>query len=68
MYSQVAHLLAMKKAFTKGDVLAVFVSSLEEPLSHVNDRTPEDNLIIELVLTLFRNLRAISDVRDASPG
>lgn len=58
----------MKKAFTNAGVLEVFVASLEEPLSHVTDRTPDDNLIIELVLTLFRNLLAISNVRDNALG
>lgn len=58
----------MKKALTNAAVLEVFVAALEEPLSHVTNRTSDDNLIIELVLTLFRNLLAISNVRESPPG
>jgi timeless len=52
-----SHLVRYKEAFLSQDILAIFVSMLEEPLSHDGfDRTDDDNMLIELVLTLFRNL------------
>eukprot|EP00943_MAST-04B_sp_MAST-4B-sp1_P004971 g4971.t1 len=50
-------LVKYKEAFLSQDVLGIFVSMLEEPLSHDGfDRTDDDNMLIELILTLFRNL------------
>ena len=50
-------LVKHKEAFLSQEVLGIFVSMLEEPLSHDGfDRTEDDNMLIELILTLFRNL------------
>jgi len=64
------HLLKMKKALTHPGLIAVLVSALEEPLAKGGtgreggreERKEEDTLLIELVLTLLRNLLCIEDV------
>jgi timeless len=54
---EMRYLVRYKEAFLSNDILAIFVAMLEEPLSHNGfDRTDDDNMLIELVLTLFRNL------------
>ena len=54
--------LLNKRAFVDTNVFSVLLSVLEEPLSHVGSRrTDEDSQIIELVLTLIRNLLAAGD-------
>jgi timeless len=61
--AQVSHLVNMKRAFVREpEVVAVLVSIMEEPLSKGAGRSEEDKLVIELVLTLFRNLLCIEDV------
>ena len=69
--SQFHHLLKMKKALTSPQVLSVLVWLIQIPLSHGSvggltsqSRTGEDNLIIELILTLIRNLLQISSDMD----
>ena len=59
--AQVTHLLAMKRAFVNAEVISVLVASMEEPLSQAGSRSDEDKLVIELVLTLFRNVLCIDD-------
>jgi hypothetical protein len=57
--------MAMKRAFVSApEVVGVLVGLLEEPLSSEarrRGRTEEETLVIELVLTLVRNLLAIQD-------
>ncbi len=60
--NQVNHLLAMKRALAKEEVVAVLVATLEEPLSRGAARTEEDKLVVELVLTLLRNMLCIEDL------
>lgn len=63
--AQVKHLLAMKRAFVQvagGEAIAALVGAMEEPLARGARRSEADTLIIELVLTLFRNLLCIEDV------
>lgn len=64
---QVQNLMAMKRAFVSApEVVGVLVGLLEEPLSKEaqrRGRTEEETLVIELVLTLLRNLLAIQDER-----
>ena len=63
--AQVRHLLAMKRAFVQvagGEAIAALVAAMEEPLARGARRTEADTLVIELVLTLFRNLLGIEDV------
>lgn len=60
--NQVTHLLSMKRALAKEEVVAVLVATLEEPLSRGAARTEEDKLVIELVLTLLRNMLCIEDL------
>lgn len=68
--AQNAHLLKMKKALTHAGLAAVLVAALEGPLSRGGReaRTEEDTLLIELVLTLLRNLLSIEDVTQADGG
>ena len=55
--AEMRDMIKYKEAFLSQDVLGIFVSMLEEPLSHDGfDRTEDDNMLIELLLTLFRNL------------
>ncbi|CAM9262579.1 unnamed protein product [Choristocarpus tenellus] len=64
--AQQASLQAFKRAFVSKDVLEVIVGVLEEPLSHTGvARTDEDNFIMELCLTLLRN---ILNIKDPVPG
>ena len=64
---QVKHLFDYKKAFARREVMQVLVSVLEAPLSHEGtSRTEDDALIIELILTLMRNLLAIGAGRPGS--
>lgn len=59
---QVEMAIAHKRAFVNTSVFGVLLAILEEPLSHSGSRrTDEDNQIIELVLTLIRNLMAAGD-------
>lgn len=62
---QTQNLMAMKRAFVSApEVVGVLVGLLEEPLSSEarrRGRTEEETLVIELVLTLVRNLLAIQD-------
>jgi timeless len=63
--AQVQHLLNMKRAFVQvagGEAIAALVGAMEEPLARGARRTEADTLVIELVLTLFRNLLCIEDV------
>jgi hypothetical protein len=48
-----------------GALIKIFLSMLEEPISHEGkDRTDTDNLIIELIITLFRNLLSIPNPKE----
>lgn len=62
--AQVANLLQMKRAFVNPEVIAVLVATLEEPLANAGTRmgrSEDDTLIIELMLTLLRNLLCIEE-------
>lgn len=63
---QMEYLWSFKVSFSCNDAIAVIVSLLEEPLEHLEcgSFTEDDWKVIQLVLTLFRNLLAI---RDPSP-
>lgn len=63
---QMDYLWSFKASFSCNDAIAVIVSLLEEPLEHLEcgPFTEDDWKVIQLVLTLFRNLLAI---RDPSP-
>lgn len=63
---QMEYLWSFKASFSCNDAIAVIVSLLEEPLEHLECEsfTEDDWKVIQLVLTLFRNLLAI---RDPSP-
>jgi hypothetical protein len=63
--AQMANLTAIKRLFVRSEAIAVLVSTMEEPLSHAGGRSEEDNHVIELVLTLFRNLLRIESLPDA---
>ena len=57
-----AYNLLYKQSFLEEELVAIFMSLLEEPLSHEGrDRTEKDNLQIELIVTLFRNLLSIKN-------
>lgn len=61
-----AALHSFKRAFISKDFLSVIVGMLEEPLSHTGvARTDEDNFLIELCLTLLRN---VLNIRDPAPA
>ena len=59
---QQRHAAINKADFLREGVILTFTSLLQEPLSHMGrKRTEKDNITIELVLTLFRNLLVAGD-------
>ncbi|KAF5732400.1 protein timeless [Tripterygium wilfordii] len=61
---QIEYLWGLKSAITCSNTLAVVVSLLEDPLQNLESEsfTEDDWKLIQLVLTLFRNILAIQDV------
>ncbi|XP_013606333.1 PREDICTED: protein timeless homolog isoform X1 [Brassica oleracea var. oleracea] len=62
---QIEYLWGLKSAFTvSNNIVAVVVSLLETPLENLelDDFNEEDWKLVQLVLTLFRNLLAIHDI------
>ncbi|XP_057950492.1 uncharacterized protein LOC131145435 isoform X2 [Malania oleifera] len=61
---QIEYLWGLKSAFTCSDTIAVIVSLLEGPLENLQQETftEDDWKLVQLVLTLFRNVLAIQDI------
>ncbi|KAI0507977.1 hypothetical protein KFK09_014107 [Dendrobium nobile] len=61
---QIEYLWELKAALTREVTMAVIVSLLEEPLCHLESGTftEDDWKLVQLVLTLFRNILAIQDI------
>ncbi|KAK9665372.1 hypothetical protein RND81_14G108100 [Saponaria officinalis] len=61
---QLEYLWSIKSAVTSSDVVAVIVSLLEKPLEHLESMefSEDDWKLVQLVLTLFRNILAIQDI------
>ncbi|KAG9448346.1 hypothetical protein H6P81_014474 [Aristolochia fimbriata] len=61
---QMEYLWGLKAAITRSDTLAVIVSLLEEPLERLEREafTEDDWKLVQLVLTLFRNVLAIQEI------
>ncbi|KFK26897.1 hypothetical protein AALP_AA8G307700 [Arabis alpina] len=61
---QIEYLWALKSAITFSNIVAVIVSLLEVPLENLESDVfnEEDWKLVQLVLTLFRNLLAIHDI------
>ncbi|XP_010537125.1 PREDICTED: uncharacterized protein LOC104811936 [Tarenaya hassleriana] len=61
---QIEFLWGLKSAITYSKIVAVIVTLLENPLENLelNSLTEEDWKLVQLVLTLFRNLLAIHDI------
>ncbi|KAL5813132.1 hypothetical protein ACOSQ3_028082 [Xanthoceras sorbifolium] len=61
---QIEYLWGLKSAITCSDIVAVIVSLLEGPLENLECEafTEDDWKLVQLVLTLFRNILAIQDI------
>ncbi|GAV84903.1 TIMELESS domain-containing protein/TIMELESS_C domain-containing protein [Cephalotus follicularis] len=61
---QMEYLWALKSSITCSDAVAVVVSLLESPLENLDCElfTEDDWKLVQLVLTLFRNILAIQDI------
>ncbi|KAI3956425.1 hypothetical protein MKX01_016838 [Papaver californicum] len=61
---QIEFLWRLKESIARNDTVAVIVSLLESPLENLErEAFTEDNLkLVELVLTLFRNILSIQDI------
>ncbi|CAA7024796.1 unnamed protein product [Microthlaspi erraticum] len=61
---QIEYLWGLKSAITFSNIVAVIVSLLETPLENLesDEFNEEDWKLVQLVLTLFRNLLAIHDI------
>ncbi|KAH9625383.1 hypothetical protein KSS87_011454, partial [Heliosperma pusillum] len=61
---QLEYLWGIKSAFTSSDVVAVVVSLLEKPLENLECMafSDDDWKLVQLVLTLFRNILAVQDI------
>ncbi|KAH0460279.1 hypothetical protein IEQ34_010942 [Dendrobium chrysotoxum] len=61
---QIEYLWELKAALTREVTMAVIVSLLEEPLGHLESGAfaEDDWKLVQLVLTLFRNILAIQDI------
>ncbi|KAJ0267230.1 Timeless family protein [Hirschfeldia incana] len=61
---QIEYLWGLKSAITVSNIVAVVVSLLETPLENLelDELNEEDWKLVQLVLTLFRNLLAIHDI------
>ncbi|EPS65409.1 hypothetical protein M569_09367, partial [Genlisea aurea] len=61
---QMEYLWGLKSAITYSDILPVIMSFLENPLENLENEnfTEDDWKLVQLVLTLFRNILAIHDI------
>ncbi|KAL8049543.1 hypothetical protein ABFX02_06G026100 [Erythranthe guttata] len=61
---QIEFLWGLKSAITYSDIIPVIVSLLESPLENLESEsfTEDDWKLVQLVLTLFRNILAIQDI------
>ncbi|XP_073310909.1 uncharacterized protein [Primulina huaijiensis] len=61
---QIEYLWGLKSAITYSDIVPVVVSLLESPLENLENEsfTDDDWKLVQLVLTLFRNILAIQDI------
>ncbi|RWR93245.1 Timeless protein [Cinnamomum micranthum f. kanehirae] len=61
---QIEYLWSLKSAVTRNVTIAVIVSLLEGPLEHLerDSFTEDDWKLVQLVLTLFRNILAIQEI------
>ncbi|XP_042394295.1 protein timeless homolog [Zingiber officinale] len=61
---QIEYLWDLKASLTRSISIAVIVSLLEDPLDHLEHNTfaEDDWKLVQLVLTLFRNILAIHDI------
>ncbi|KAM0912601.1 hypothetical protein ACQ4PT_012694 [Festuca glaucescens] len=61
---QIEYLWDLKAALTRNVAIAVIVSLLEDPLDHLERTsfTEDDWKLVQLVLTLFRNLLAVQEI------
>ncbi|KAM0861691.1 hypothetical protein ACQ4PT_045741 [Festuca glaucescens] len=61
---QIEYLWDLKAALTRNVAIAVIVSLLEDPLDHLETTsfTEDDWKLVQLVLTLFRNLLAVQEI------
>ncbi|KAF8020353.1 hypothetical protein BT93_G0911 [Corymbia citriodora subsp. variegata] len=61
---QIEYLWDLKSAITMSDTVAVIISLLESPLENLESEVfkEDDWKLVQLVLTLFRNLLAIQDI------
>ncbi|XP_051138168.1 uncharacterized protein LOC127256292 [Andrographis paniculata] len=61
---QIEYLWGVKSAITVSDIIPVITSLLETPLENLENEsfTEEDWKLVQLVLTLFRNILAIQDI------
>ncbi|KAE9611334.1 putative timeless protein [Lupinus albus] len=61
---QLEYMWGLKAAVTNSDVTAVIVSILEKPLENLecNAFTEDDWKLVQLVLTLFRNILAVQEI------
>ncbi|XP_056158902.1 topoisomerase 1-associated factor 1 isoform X2 [Syzygium oleosum] len=61
---QIEYLWDLKSAISMSDTVAVIISLLESPLENLESEvfTEDDWKLVQLVLTLFRNLLAIQDI------
>ncbi|KAH6784021.1 hypothetical protein C2S52_008980 [Perilla frutescens var. hirtella] len=61
---QIEYLWGLKSAITFSDIVPVIVSLLESPLENLESEsfTEDDWKLVQLVLTLFRNVLAIQDI------
>ncbi|XP_010059979.2 topoisomerase 1-associated factor 1 isoform X2 [Eucalyptus grandis] len=64
IHLQIEYLWDLKSAITMSDTVAVIISLLESPLENLESEvfTEDDWKLVQLVLTLFRNLLAIQDI------
>ncbi|KAH7442845.1 hypothetical protein KP509_02G004400 [Ceratopteris richardii] len=61
---QLDYVLDFKESFLRNDAIAVIMTLLEEPLEHLESDTfsEEDWKVVQLVLTLMRNLLEVQDL------
>ncbi|KAK7391297.1 hypothetical protein VNO78_19711 [Psophocarpus tetragonolobus] len=61
---QLEYLWGLKSAFTNSDVVPVIVTFLERPLENLerNAFSEDDWKLVQLLLTLFRNILAVQDI------
>lgn len=59
---QVHHMQSVKEACLSQDALAAIMTLTHVPLSHHPHMTGEDHMMVQLVITFFRNLLCVPDV------